>query len=102
MLLKTVEEMTIVARLRAADILRRADGCVVARIRPGIQQTIEDARENLRCAVQACGGPRRPLLVDISRCKPLEPEVRHFYTGKMLVDSFWPSRSLSKPRRSDG
>src|SRR5262249_32638502 len=54
----------------------------------GAAQTLDDARENLAASVAATGGRRRPLLVDISRCLPLEPEVRHYYTGKLLVDSF--------------
>ena len=33
-------------------------------------------------------GPEYAKLVDISRCLPLEPEVRHFYSGEILVESF--------------
>jgi hypothetical protein len=51
-------------------------------------QSVADARENLQGAVHSCGNRRRPLLVDISGSKPLEPEVRHFYTGEILVESF--------------
>ena len=61
---------------------------MVTRIEAGVQQSIDDARENLAATVRACGPQKRPLLVDISRCRPLEPEVRHYYTGKVLVDSF--------------
>ena len=63
-------------------------GLVITRIHDGVAQSLEDARANLAATVDLCGGGRLPLLVDISRCKPLEPEVRHFYSGKVLVDSF--------------
>ena len=71
-----------------AEIALHGAGIVVTRIGAGVQQSIDDARENLAATVRACGPQKRPLLVDISRCRPLEPEVRHYYTGKVLVDSF--------------
>ena len=61
---------------------------MIIRIREGAAQSLPDARENLAATIEACGGVRRPLLVDISRCLPLEPEVRHFYSGEILVESF--------------
>ena len=73
---------------KTAEIFVRDDGCVVTRIRTGAQQSLADAQENLSATIAACGVERRPLLVDISRCLPLEPEVRHFYTGEILVRSF--------------
>lgn len=76
------------ASTRTGRIMLREDGCVEARLHPGVEQTLGDAEANLTLAVEVCGGRRRPLLVDISQCLPLEPEVRHFYTGKILVDSF--------------
>ena len=33
-------------------------------------------------------GQRRPLLVDISEALPLDAEVRHYYSGQVLVDGF--------------
>jgi hypothetical protein len=63
-------------------------GFVTTRIREGAAQSLEDARENLAATIEVCAGSRRPLLVDISRCRPLEPEVRHFYSGEILVASF--------------
>jgi len=77
-----------VTRTSTAEIALRGEGIVVTRIEAGVQQSLDDARENLAATVQACGSQKRPLLVDISRCRPLEPEVRHYYTGKVLVDSF--------------
>ena len=63
-------------------------GFVTTRIHDGAAQSLEDARENLAATIEACQGIRHPLLVDISRCQPLEPEVRHFYSGNILVESF--------------
>ncbi len=72
---------------RTADV-SFCDGYVMTRIHEGVAQSIEDARQNLAETIRTCGNVRRPLLVDISRCLPLEPEVRHFYTGEVLVESF--------------
>lgn len=63
-------------------------GVVVARIRAGVIQSVSDARENVHVCVDVSSGTKRPLLVDISRCEPLEPEVRHFYSGEVLGESF--------------
>ena len=75
-------------RTPTAEIALRDEGIVVTRIEAGVQQSLADARVNLAATVDACARQKRPLLVDISRCLPLEPEVRHYYTGKLLVDSF--------------
>lgn len=71
-----------------AQIELDPDGIVTIRIREGAAQSLADARENLTVTIDECGGIRRPLLVDITRCLPLEPEVRHFYSGEILVASF--------------
>ena len=75
-------------RTSTAEVTLRSDGIVVTRIDAGVQQSLDQARENLATTIAACAGTRRPLLVDISRCRPLEPEVRHYYTGEVLVESF--------------
>ena len=71
-----------------AEIALREDGIVVTRIQTGVQQSLADARQNLAATVATCGQKKRPLLVDISRCRPLDPEVRHYFTGEVLVESF--------------
>jgi len=73
---------------RTARVELRDDGIVVTRIHAGAAQTLEDARANLAASIAATDGTQRPLLVDISRCLPLEPQVRHYYTGKLLTDGF--------------
>jgi hypothetical protein len=75
-------------RSSTAEIVMLPDGIIVIRIDPRVKQTLDQARENLALTSAACGGRRRPLLVDISQCEPLEPEVRHFFTGEVLVESF--------------
>jgi hypothetical protein len=77
-----------VARTPTAEIALRPEGIVVTRIEAGVQQSLADACVNLAATVEACGQQKRPLLVDISRCRPLEPDVRHYYTGEVLVESF--------------
>lgn len=59
-------------------------GYVEVRIHPGVPQTLANAKENMRVAQESCGGVRRPLLVDISGCAPLDPEVRRQYSGAAL------------------
>jgi hypothetical protein len=77
-----------VGATRTAQVELRPDGVVLTRIAPGARQSIDDARENLAASVATVEGAKRPLLVDITRCEPLDPEVRHYFTGKLLVDSF--------------
>ncbi len=64
-------------------------GCVIVRVTPNVRQTLEDARENVEASIALGGGPRRyPLLVDITETAPLTSEVRHFYVGGALAESF--------------
>lgn len=65
-----------------------ADGCVVVRVKAGVVQSIEDAKANLSAALCEAAGRRRPILIDISRAVPLDAEVRRYYSGTVLVDSF--------------
>lgn len=80
--------MTVVINTSTAEVSLTDGGCVVARIRADARQSLADARENLAATIQASAGVRRPLLIDISRCAPLEPEVRHWYSGERLTVSF--------------
>jgi hypothetical protein len=64
------------------------DGVVSVRVRPGAQQSLADARENLGSALALREGVRRPLLVDIRKAAPLDAEVRHYYSGQVLVEGF--------------
>jgi hypothetical protein len=73
---------------RTARVSLHEDWCVITEVREECVQTVTDARDNLDAAVKMCGSTRRPLLVDITRARPLEPEVRHFYTGEQLVEAF--------------
>ena len=64
------------------------DGILLVRIRDGAHMRPADARENLKVAMSQTEGRRRPILVDITRCPPLEAETRHVYSGQPLVDGF--------------
>ncbi len=63
-------------------------GVMLVRIRDGAQQRPLDARENLSIALSETKGVRRPMLVDITRCPPLDAETRHVYSGQPLVEGF--------------
>ena len=64
------------------------DGVLVVRIRDGAAQSLADAEQNLGAALIERGGKRRPLLIDIRRALPLDAEVRHYYSGQVLVSGF--------------
>lgn len=64
------------------------EGVLRVRIRDGAHQRPADARENLDAALRATAGTRRPILVDITRCLPLDAETRHVYSGELLVEGF--------------
>lgn len=64
------------------------DGVLSVHIRTNAAQSVANAKENLSAALQVAAGQRRPLLVDISEAQPLSAEVRHYYSGQVLVDGF--------------
>jgi hypothetical protein len=68
---------------RAATIESR-DGLLVVRIRSGVRQTLEDARANLDACVVESGGARPGVMLDLTQAVPLDPAVRHFYTGPTI------------------
>lgn len=75
-------------RTRTAKVERLPSGIVAVRIDCEAVQSVADARENVETAVKLGRPGLRPLLVDIRGCRPLEADTRHFYSGKILNDSF--------------
>lgn len=65
-----------------------SDPLVAVRIRPGILQTLDDARENIEACVRVAGNRRCRLLLDISRAETIPADVRHYYSGSKLTDWF--------------
>jgi hypothetical protein len=61
-----------------------SNGVLTVRIRTGAHQSLADAEQNLGAALDERGGQRRPLLIDIREARPLEAEVRHYYSGQVL------------------
>jgi hypothetical protein len=76
------------ATTRTAEVELYEGWCIVVRIHAGAIQSLADAHENLATAMAVSGTVRRPLLVDITVGSPLEPAVRHFYSGEKLAASF--------------
>lgn len=73
---------------RTAQITKHPSGCVIVRVL-GIEQSLEDAQDNVRVSIELAGGIRKcPLLVDITRTAPLRSAVRHYYVGGALATSF--------------
>jgi hypothetical protein len=69
-----------------AAVVDLQEGLLVVRIRHGVQQTLDDARANIDACAQESGGARPGLLLDLTQAEPLEPTVRHFYTGAVVHD----------------
>lgn len=65
-----------------------ADGVLSVRIRAGAYQSLANAEQNLGAALGLRAGQRRPLMVDIREAQPLDADVRHYYSGQVLVDGF--------------
>ncbi len=74
---------TSTARVALGD-----DGVLTVWIQPAVKQTLAHAKENLAAALATRDGKRRPLLIDIRGGQPLDAEVRHYYSGQVLVDGF--------------
>jgi hypothetical protein len=73
---------------RTARIGLNEDGVVVVRIHNGAYQSLADAQENLAACLAETVGRRRPLLIDIRGAQPLDADVRHHYSGRILVEGF--------------
>ena len=73
---------------KTAVIELEPEGVLVVRIRDGARQLLPDAEQNLGAALIERGGKRRPLLIDIRKAVPLDAEVRHYYSGQVLVSGF--------------
>jgi hypothetical protein len=73
---------------KTAQLVLNGDGVVIVRIRAGAHQSLADAQQNLQAALETRAGRRRPILIDISSAEALDAEVRHHYTGQILVDGF--------------
>jgi len=65
-----------------------ADGVITVSIQASAKQTLDDAKENLAAALATRDGKRRPLLIDVRGGQPLDADVRHYYSGQVLVDGF--------------
>jgi hypothetical protein len=73
---------------RTASVTLDPDGCVLVRVRPNVPQTVSDAQANLAAAIGERNGQRRPILIDIREAVPLDGEVRRYYSGTVLIDTF--------------
>jgi hypothetical protein len=73
---------------KTAKIELEPEGVLVVRIGTGARQLLADAEQNLGAALIERGGKRRPLLIDIRGAVPLDADVRHYYSGKVLVTGF--------------
>jgi hypothetical protein len=73
---------------KTAVIELEPEGILVVRIKDRAVQLLPDAEQNLGAALIERGGKRRPLLIDIRKAVPLDADVRHYYSGQVLVSGF--------------
>jgi hypothetical protein len=81
------QAVTGLADTRTATIERSTHGIIVVRIRPDVDQTIDDAVANIAGA-KAMSSGRCPILVDLRSARPLPAETRHYYSGPQLTETF--------------
>ncbi len=72
-------------KTKAAEVFFSDQGYVRVNVCPSVQQTLADAKENMTAICQEF---KIPLIVDLRLAKPVDPEVRRFYSGQVLVDHF--------------
>ena len=66
---------------RTATIWLDADGILRIITFPGVEDTIEDAKNNVATCARFTGDKQRPMLVDMRTLKAQSREVRAYYTG---------------------
>lgn len=71
-----------------ARMCLRDDGIVYAKISAGINQTPQQAHDNLKLAYAVRDGVRRPVLLDLREAKALEPETRAVYSSDEIAQNF--------------
>jgi hypothetical protein len=62
-----------------ASVWLNDEGIVEAVFRDDVVDTLENAKENVRAGIEAGGGIKRPLLLDISRLRSMTKEARTYY-----------------------
>lgn len=75
------------AETRTGKLLRLGDGdlpIVGFRLHEGVEQSVEDADENLRVVTEARPSQPCGLVVDIRHSAPLSAEVRHRYHAERI------------------
>ena len=66
---------------RTATIWLDADGILRIITFPGVEDTIEDAKNNVATCARFTGDKQRPMLVDMRTLKAQSRDVRAYYTG---------------------
>src|SRR5262245_49992741 len=66
---------------RTAKIWLDADGILRINTFPGLEDTLDDAKQNVAVCAKVAAGKRRPILIDMRNLKAQGREVRAYYTG---------------------
>ena len=67
--------------IRTATIRLDTDGILRIRALPGLEDTLEDARQNVAICTKLTAGKPRPMLLDMRALKTQSREVRAYYAG---------------------
>lgn len=67
--------------VRSQSIWRDGDGIIRAKVKPGIEIGLEDAREAVRAIAGLCEGIQRPVLVDMSALRAMDRAARLYFAG---------------------
>jgi hypothetical protein len=73
---------------KTAKISLSLEEYVIVEVLPGVDQSLDDAKENIRICLLAAKEKRRPVLVDIRQALSLTPPVREYYGGEAVTEHF--------------
>ena len=73
---------------RVAVIRLEPSGIVRMTCKPGVEYSLQDAKDDLAAVAQVAEGTRRPLLVDGREVRAVDHETRTFWSGKEMLKYF--------------
>jgi hypothetical protein len=73
--------MTRHREIRSQDIWLDDDGIIRARLKPGIDLQLDDAKEVVAVMASLGGGVPRPVLVDVGATRSMSRDARKYFAG---------------------
>ena len=75
-------------KTQVAQIALRTDGIIWVEIQPGVDQSVDQAKENLDVCKRLASGLKHPLLIDLRGAQVLQPETRLVYSDIEIARFF--------------